>query len=42
MGFLNAWQMSGEQHFLDASLKAFEYIDLFVVDHQYGRRFQRC
>ncbi len=39
VGFLNAWQMSGEQRFLDASLKAFEYIDLFVVDHEYGEWF---
>ena len=39
VGFLNAWQMSGEHRFLDASLKAFEYIDLFVVDHEYGEWF---
>lgn len=36
VGFLNAWQMSGEQKFLDASLECFKYIDTFVVDHEYG------
>ena len=39
VGFLNAWQMSGEGAFLDASLNCFEYIDRFVVDHEYGEWF---
>lgn len=39
VGFLNAWQMSGEERFLDASLECFKYIDRFVVDHEYGEWF---
>ena len=31
--------MSGEGAFLDASLNCFEYIDRFVVDHEYGEWF---
>ena len=39
VGFLNAWQMSGEDAFLDASLNCFQYIDRFLVDHEYGEWF---
>lgn len=39
VGFLNAWELSGEDKFLDASLKAMEFIREHVVDHQYGEWF---
>ena len=39
VGFLNAWQLSGQQRFLDASLECFKYIDTFLVDHEYGEWF---
>ncbi len=39
VGFLNAWQYGGGDRFLDASLKAFEFIDKYVVDHEYGEWF---
>ena len=39
VGFLNAWQLSGQQRFLDAALECFRYIDTFLVDHEYGEWF---
>lgn len=36
VGFLNAWQLGGGDKFLDAAVKCFEYIDMFLVDHEYG------
>ena len=39
VGFLNAWELSGEDRFLDASLKAMEFIREHVVDHIHGEWF---
>ncbi len=39
VGFLSAWELSGEDRFLDASLKAFNFIREHVVDHKYGEWF---
>jgi mannobiose 2-epimerase len=39
VGFLNAWQMTGETQFLDASLKCMELIDMRFVDRENGGWF---
>lgn len=39
VGFLNAWELTGEEHFLDASLKCFEYINKHFIDHEKGGWF---
>lgn len=39
VGFLNAYQLTGEEYFLDASLKCFEFIDKYFVDHKLGGWF---
>lgn len=39
VGFLNAWQMTGEGKFLDASLETFEFINRCFVDHKLGGWF---
>jgi len=39
VGFLNAWQISGQQHFLDAAIHSWEFIDKFIVDHENGEWF---
>ncbi len=39
VGFLNAWEMTGEEKFLDASLQCMEYIDKYFVDHKNGGWF---
>lgn len=39
VGFLNAWQLSGEQPFLDAALRIWSYIEARVVDNQHGEWF---
>ena len=39
VGFLNAWEMTGEEKFLDASLKTFEFIQDRFVDDKLGGWF---
>jgi len=39
VGFLNAFELSGQQHFLSAAERSWEFIDKFIVDHQYGEWF---
>jgi mannobiose 2-epimerase len=39
VGFLNAWELTGEEKFLDASLKTMHYIDEHFVDHEKGGWF---
>jgi len=36
VGFFNAWQLSGEEKFLNASVKTWELIDSKFVDHEHG------
>ena len=36
VGFLNAYQLTGEQRFLDASLAVWKYIETFIVDRVHG------
>lgn len=39
VGFLNAWETTGEEKFLDASLKCFDFIDAHFVDREGGGWF---
>lgn len=39
VGFFNAYQINREIHFLDQSLKSFEYIKNFLKDAKYGEWF---
>lgn len=41
VAFLNAYQLSGQQHFYTAAEKSWEFIEEFIVDHQYGEWFRR-
>ncbi|MDF1514699.1 MAG: AGE family epimerase/isomerase [Anaerolineae bacterium] len=40
VGFLNAYQLSGQPHFLTAALKSWDFIEENFVDHQYGGWFR--
>jgi mannobiose 2-epimerase len=39
VGFANAFQLSGDPAFLDASMKTWDFIDKHVVDHKNGEWF---
>lgn len=39
VGFLNAFQDSGDERVLDAALKYWDYIDERVIDRENGERF---
>lgn len=39
VGFLNAYQLSGQRHFLDAAESSWAFIDKFIVDHEHGEWF---
>ncbi len=39
VGFLNAWQIGGQQAHLDTALRAWEFIDAKVIDHAKGEWF---
>jgi mannobiose 2-epimerase len=41
VGFLNAYGLSGQKHFLTASEQSWEFIDKYIVDHQNGEWFWR-
>ena len=41
VGFLNARELSGEQHFLDAAERSWAFIEKFIVDHEHGEWFWR-
>jgi mannobiose 2-epimerase len=36
VGFLNAYELSGQQHFLQAAKRSWTFIELRIVDHEYG------
>ncbi len=36
VGFYNAYQLSGDEQFRDASFRVWDYIEAHVVDHKYG------
>jgi mannobiose 2-epimerase len=39
VGFLNAYQLSGEERFLDASERSWVFIEKYIVDHRSGEWF---
>jgi mannobiose 2-epimerase len=39
VGFLNAYQLSGKRHFLDAAERSWAFIDKYIVDHEHGEWF---
>lgn len=36
VGFLNAYELTGQEHFLKASKRTWAFIERYVVDHQHG------
>ena len=40
VGFLNAYQLSGQSHFLEAALRSWDFIERYFVDRQYGGWFR--
>jgi len=41
VGFLNTYQLTGQQRFLDAAEKSWAFIDKFIIDHKHGEWFWR-
>ena len=41
VGFLNAFELSGREEFLDAALASWRFIEQFVIDHEYGEWYYR-
>jgi mannobiose 2-epimerase len=39
VGFLNAYQLSGYRHFLEAAKKSWAFIEQYIVDHERGEWF---
>jgi len=39
VGFLNAWQISGEEHFLDKSVGCWQFVQRHLLDHAHGEWF---
>jgi len=39
VGFLNAYQLSGRRHFLDAAEGSWAFIEKYIVDHEHGEWF---
>ena len=36
VGFLNAWQISGQQHFYDAAERSWAFIEKYMIDRRHG------
>ncbi|HEY5505689.1 MAG TPA: AGE family epimerase/isomerase, partial [Sedimentisphaerales bacterium] len=41
VGFLNAYQLSGKEHFLQAALNSWDFIERKIVDHEGGEWFMK-
>jgi len=41
VGFFNAWQLSGEEHFRDAAGRSWAFIEKYIVDREHGEWFWR-
>jgi cellobiose epimerase len=41
VGFLNAYQLSGKEHFLQAALNCWDFIDRCIIDHKDGEWFMK-
>ncbi len=41
IGFYNAYQLSGKELYLDASLRSWDFIESAIIDHQNGEWFSR-
>jgi mannobiose 2-epimerase len=39
VGFLNAYQLSGREHFLNAARRNWAFIDAHIIDHEHGEWF---
>jgi mannobiose 2-epimerase len=39
VGFLNAYQLSGQAHFLEASLQSWRFVQQYLIDRQHGEWF---
>jgi mannobiose 2-epimerase len=39
VGFLNAYQLSGQEHFHAAAERSWDFIDKYIVDHKHGEWF---
>jgi len=39
VGFLNAYELLGQRHFLDAAERSWRFIEKFIIDHEYGEWF---
>ncbi len=39
VGFLNAWQISGESRFAEAALRSWHFIEKHLLDHKHGEWF---
>lgn len=39
VGFLNAFQLSGQEHFCTAAERSWDFIDKYIVDHKHGEWF---
>jgi cellobiose epimerase len=40
VGFLNAYQLSGQAHFLQAALRSWDFIEKYFIDRQHGEWFR--
>ena len=36
VGYLNAWQISGEQKYLETAVRSWDFIKEYMIDHEYG------
>ena len=41
IGFLNAYQLSGQEHFFEAAFECWEFIEQHIVDQTHGEWFWR-